>query len=209
MIANGVLPLCLSLTITAFGGPEGYFSHTIIGFGAFEFVVPKDDYRLGAMEIKQSRLLDLRRKEVRVFKANKTPKHQQNTVGMFGIFRGCLQGNFNESHSGMLRGILEFHGLSCSVAGREALNAKQVQQLGNASTEPTLLDLRRGSLFSSPPELGRRRIDKNKLASWSRETLASSLRGRLAKFCFDSFVRWIQGGFTVERPRNNLGANFQ
>ena len=34
-------PLCLPLAITAFGGPESYFSLAIIAFGSFEFIVPK------------------------------------------------------------------------------------------------------------------------------------------------------------------------
>ena len=42
----------LPLAITAFGGPEAYFSPTIIAFGAFGFIVPK---RLG---IKDKRSLD-------------------------------------------------------------------------------------------------------------------------------------------------------
>ena len=48
--------LSLLLVITAFGGPEGYFSLAILAFGAFEFIVPKYYCRLG-MEIKESRLL--------------------------------------------------------------------------------------------------------------------------------------------------------
>ena len=40
-LAFGVCPLFLPLAITAFGGPEGYFSLAIIAFGAFEFIVPK------------------------------------------------------------------------------------------------------------------------------------------------------------------------
>ena len=39
MIAFGILLSCSS-PITAFGGPEGYFSPAITKFGAFEFVVP-------------------------------------------------------------------------------------------------------------------------------------------------------------------------
>ena len=37
------------LAITAFGGPEGYFSLAIIAFGAFGLIVPKHYYRLGKM----------------------------------------------------------------------------------------------------------------------------------------------------------------
>ena len=51
----------VSLVITAFGGPESYFSLAIIAFGAFEFVVSKYDGRLGKMEFKESSLLNLRR----------------------------------------------------------------------------------------------------------------------------------------------------
>ena len=40
----------LPLAITAFGGPEGYFSLAIIAFGAFGLIVPKDDCRLGRMD---------------------------------------------------------------------------------------------------------------------------------------------------------------
>ena len=47
MLAFGVFPLFLPLAITAFGGPEGYFSLSIIAFGAFEFIVPEYYYRLG------------------------------------------------------------------------------------------------------------------------------------------------------------------
>ena len=57
ILAFGVFPLFLPLAITAFGGPEGYFSLAIIAFGAFQFVVSKYDYRLGTMEFKQSSLL--------------------------------------------------------------------------------------------------------------------------------------------------------
>ena len=53
----GVFPLFLPLAITAFGGPEVYFSLAIIAFGAFQFVVPKYYYRLGKMKNKDSRLL--------------------------------------------------------------------------------------------------------------------------------------------------------
>ena len=42
------LPLFLPLAITAFGGPEGYFSLAIIAFGAFQFIVPK--YYVGGHE---------------------------------------------------------------------------------------------------------------------------------------------------------------
>ena len=61
----GVFPFFLPLAITAFGGPEGYFSLAIIAFGALEFIVPKYGCRLGKMESKESRLLI---KEVTVFK---------------------------------------------------------------------------------------------------------------------------------------------
>ena len=37
----------LPLVITAFGGPESYFSLAIIAFGAFGFIVPKHQYCLG------------------------------------------------------------------------------------------------------------------------------------------------------------------
>ena len=50
MIAFGVFPLFLPLAITAFGGPEGYFSLAIIVFGAIKFIVPKYYYRLGKMD---------------------------------------------------------------------------------------------------------------------------------------------------------------
>ena len=43
-------PSVSSPSDTPFGGPEGYFSPTIIAFGAFEFVVPIYYYRLGKME---------------------------------------------------------------------------------------------------------------------------------------------------------------
>ena len=56
-IAFGVFPLFLLLAITAFGGPEGYFSLAIIAFGAFQFLVPKYDCRLEKMEFKDSSLL--------------------------------------------------------------------------------------------------------------------------------------------------------
>ena len=36
----------LPLAITAFGGPEGYFSLAITAFGASQFIVPKYYYRL-------------------------------------------------------------------------------------------------------------------------------------------------------------------
>ena len=36
-----VFPLFLASAITAFGGPEGYFSLAITAFGAFQFIVPK------------------------------------------------------------------------------------------------------------------------------------------------------------------------
>ena len=56
-MAIGVIPLFLLLAITAFGGPEGLFSLAIIAFGAFEFIVPKYECRLGKMEFKESSLL--------------------------------------------------------------------------------------------------------------------------------------------------------
>ena len=40
------MPLFLPLAITAFGGPEGYFSLAIIAFGAFQSFVPKYYCRL-------------------------------------------------------------------------------------------------------------------------------------------------------------------
>ena len=43
----GVFPLFLPLAITACGGPERYFSLALIAFGAFEFIVPKYENRLG------------------------------------------------------------------------------------------------------------------------------------------------------------------
>ena len=43
--------------ITAFRGPEGYFSLAIKVFRAFEFFVPKYCYRLGKMEFNESSLL--------------------------------------------------------------------------------------------------------------------------------------------------------
>ena len=49
------MPLGSSLSDTAFAGPEGYFCLAIIAFGAFEFIVPKYDYRLG----KNGKLLSL------------------------------------------------------------------------------------------------------------------------------------------------------
>ena len=62
-IAFEVCPLyqILPLAITAFGGSDGYFSLAIMAFGAFEVVVPKYQYRLGKMESKESRHLNLRR----------------------------------------------------------------------------------------------------------------------------------------------------
>ena len=54
--ANTPFPT-LPLAITAFGGPEGYFSLAIIAFGAFQFIVPKYYCRLEKMELKESRLL--------------------------------------------------------------------------------------------------------------------------------------------------------
>ena len=50
-------PSPLPVATTAFGGPEGYFSLAIIAFGAVVFIVPKIQYRIGKMEIKESRLL--------------------------------------------------------------------------------------------------------------------------------------------------------
>ena len=47
--------------ITAFVGPEGYFSLATIAFGALALVLPKYDYRLGKTLKKESRLLNLRR----------------------------------------------------------------------------------------------------------------------------------------------------
>ena len=61
----GSFPLFLPLAITAFGGPEGYFSLAIIVFGASEFIVPKYYYRLGKWDL---RSLDSLIKEVTVFK---------------------------------------------------------------------------------------------------------------------------------------------
>ena len=52
-IAFGVFPLFLLLVITAFGGPEVYFSLAIIAFGAFQFVVPKYYSRLRKMEFEE------------------------------------------------------------------------------------------------------------------------------------------------------------
>ena len=46
MKAFGVFPFFLPVAITAFGGPEGYFSLAIIAFGAFGFIVPIHYYRL-------------------------------------------------------------------------------------------------------------------------------------------------------------------
>ena len=37
----------LPLAIAAFGAPEGYFSLAIVGFGAFQLIVPKYYYCLG------------------------------------------------------------------------------------------------------------------------------------------------------------------
>ena len=45
IIAFGIFPLFLPLAITAFGGPEGYFSLAIIAFGAFQFIVTNYYYR--------------------------------------------------------------------------------------------------------------------------------------------------------------------
>ena len=47
----------LALAITAFGGPEGYFSLAIMAFGAFQFIVPKYYNRLGKTEFRESSLL--------------------------------------------------------------------------------------------------------------------------------------------------------
>ena len=55
-------PRFLPLEITAFGGPEGYFSPAIIAFGPSEFIVPKFYNRLGQLNgQEESRLLNLRR----------------------------------------------------------------------------------------------------------------------------------------------------
>ena len=43
------LPSVSSLAMTAFGGPEGYFSLAIIAFGAFGLIAPKYHSRLGEM----------------------------------------------------------------------------------------------------------------------------------------------------------------
>ena len=51
--------------ITAFGGPEGYFSPTIIAFGALGFIVVKYHYRLGEWKLRSLASLF---KEVTVFK---------------------------------------------------------------------------------------------------------------------------------------------
>ena len=51
------LPSVFPLAITALGGPEGFFSLAIIVFGAFGFILPKYYYRLGKMDIEESRLL--------------------------------------------------------------------------------------------------------------------------------------------------------
>ena len=51
----------LPWAITAFGGPEGYFSLAIIAFGAFQFIAPKYYFRLGKMDKRQTPLF----KEVR------------------------------------------------------------------------------------------------------------------------------------------------
>ena len=57
MTVFGVLPLFNLLAITAFGGPEGYFSLAIRAFESFQFIAPKYYSRLGKMEFKESRLL--------------------------------------------------------------------------------------------------------------------------------------------------------
>ena len=56
-MAVEVFPLFLPPAIAAFGGPEGYFSLAIIAFGAFRFIVPEYQYRLGKIKFKESRLL--------------------------------------------------------------------------------------------------------------------------------------------------------
>ena len=49
IIAHGELPLFLPSAIEGFG-PEGCFSLAIIAFGAFGFIVPRYDFRLGSMD---------------------------------------------------------------------------------------------------------------------------------------------------------------
>ena len=49
-MAFRVCPLFLPLAITAFRGPEGYFSLAIMAFGAFGVIVPKYYDRLGKMD---------------------------------------------------------------------------------------------------------------------------------------------------------------
>ena len=49
-MAFGVFSLFLPLAITAFGGPEGYFSLAMTAFGAFGFIVPEYYDRLGNMD---------------------------------------------------------------------------------------------------------------------------------------------------------------
>ena len=70
--------------MTAFGGPDGYFSLAIIAFGPFQFIVPKYYYRLGKME--NLRSLASLFKEVAVFKVcRKCNKPQENVKdGPFG-----------------------------------------------------------------------------------------------------------------------------
>ena len=50
-------PSSLPSALTAFGSPESYFSLAIIGFRAFELIVPEYYDRLGKMKSKESRLL--------------------------------------------------------------------------------------------------------------------------------------------------------
>ena len=50
-------PSVFPLALTACQGPESYSSLAIIAFGAFEFIVPTYDCRLGKREMKESRLL--------------------------------------------------------------------------------------------------------------------------------------------------------
>ena len=50
-------PSVSSLAITAFGGPEDYFSLAITAFGAFEYMVPKYYHRFREMQFNESSLL--------------------------------------------------------------------------------------------------------------------------------------------------------
>ena len=54
-------PSVFPVAITACGGPEGHSSLAIIAFGACETTVPKSSYRLGRMDKKECRCLNLRR----------------------------------------------------------------------------------------------------------------------------------------------------